>query len=389
MAAVIALLVGESLAGLGVQNNGPPILVHASLGPDLGGGVAATYQLQSRSLTLTAHLALLASGGKRSYSGIFVLVDPSFPALYSDYPDLTAVPGRVASLLDLMGVAIPVQGILGSQVVKTLDSNPNGVLVILGTPAPDSILSPVNHLLPEWVRAGGTLVWAGGPLGFSAGHPDGTGSFAFEDLGWQGQVTLAGYAVTDVARVAPRGTPTGVPPPPLVAANQTVFSTALAIQYAGTADGANVSEVTAHRGVALGLVATPAGPVGVGARTSLAYLPQGSGGIYYFGGADLSSYQAYVPYASGWVTSGSVEVASDIAELIGLQSSPVAGPVTSSDVLLSPGRGVSETLFLSNYSGAAALLVRSGADWSLFVLWGEAVACPGQRARPDARPREK
>ncbi|MCI4335701.1 MAG: hypothetical protein L3K17_00680 [Thermoplasmata archaeon] len=219
-------------------------------------------------------------------------------------------------------------------------------------------------------------MWAGGPLGFSAGHPTVPSGFHYDSPAWAGQLDLAGFPLTDVARLAPRGTATTTPSPPLLGTNQSSLGGALDLQYPGTADGANVSEVVAHAGVVLGTIAASPGPAGVSPRTSICFLPVGEGGIYYFGGADLSSYQSYVPFANGWITGGTLDVASDMAELIGLGFTPVSGPSTSQDVQLGPGESIVKSLSLANYTGGVAVLVRCGVDWTTFALWGESIGSP-------------
>jgi hypothetical protein len=98
---------------------------------------------------------------------------------------------------------------------------------------------------------------------------------------------------------------------------------ALATQYYATPTGANVSELSAHGGIDLGL--DTVGEAGASPRTSLAYVPVGSGGILFFGGADYSGYNGYVPFAQGWITDGTAVISLDIALWLDLDSAPLAG----------------------------------------------------------------
>ncbi|HZY92837.1 MAG TPA: hypothetical protein VFG07_08755 [Thermoplasmata archaeon] len=308
---------------------------------------------------------------------MFVLLDPSFPGAYAAYADLAFIPIRLSGFLNLMDSGDSVHTIQGNQVADTLLANPGAVMVIVGTPAPDTVLSQNSSLLSDWVHAGGLLVWAGGPLGFSSGHPGPGGSFSYESLHWAGQTQLVGFNLTDPAPILPRGSASPYPPPPLMGLNSTPMQSALGMLYLGTADGANVSQVTAHGGVILGTTARTPGEPGVSPRASIAYIPVAQGGVLFFGGADLSSYQAYLPYASGWISEGTIDVAEDIAVFLGLGYSPIIGPVASGDVDVPPGATISETLDLRGYVGTVVLLVRSTVDGSVLSLWGTSTTTAG------------
>ncbi len=370
MAALLALLLVESLLGYGVRGSPGPLSVQATILPGGTGGSLARVSIESSSLTLAAHLAFLPSGPPRPSDKIYLLEDPAYPGLYIAPSDLTFVPVRLSGFLGLMGSSVKVETITGAQAPGILASDPRAVLMVVGTPVPDSILSNSSAVLASWIQAGGTLVWAGGPLGFSSGHPESGGRFVYDGLLWKGQTDLVGFPLTDPQPMLPKGSPTSLPTPPLEGTDPTPFGQALGTLYVGTADGANVSEVENHGGVVLGTEAPPAAGFHGSARASLIYVPVGLGGVFFFGGADLSSYQGFVPFADGWITDGSLDIAEDTAVLLGTGYDPVPGPVVSQDLSVPPYGTVSTTLSLATNLSSATLIVRSTVDGSVLDLWG-------------------
>jgi hypothetical protein len=351
---VLALLAVES--GWGIhQRSDVSFVVSATTGPAGAGGANVTLHLRSTSAPLALNVGVISvTRPTIRPDRLFVLADPRYPALYTN-GGATTLDGdaiRIASYLATLGNPIPVQTIMGSDARADLTADPHAAFAVIGLPAPDTLLSNSTSFLAAWVRAGGLLIWAGGPLGYASGHPGPGGSFAFANLGWTGQLLLAGYPLTDPARVAAPDTPTMRPPPPLDGTNASRLGSALSTQYYATPAGANVSELAAYGGLDAGFDSAPGAEGPAAPRTSIAYVPVGHGGILFFGGADITGYEGYVPFANGWITDGTAVISLDIALWLGLGAVPAGTYASSQRVSLGAG-GSASCSFALPYANAS------------------------------------
>jgi hypothetical protein len=308
---------------------------------------------------------------------VLALVDPRFPYGYGPSSDAMSDSAWVwLYLADLGAPASPPIGVSdASSLPAELDEHPNATLLVLDSGAlPDSVLSSSSSILKEWVRAGGTLVWAGGPIGYEEGHVDGSGQYVSTNLGWEGQVDLLGFNLTDPTGDALANASGNSPSP---------VATALGLSYSFDGDGANVSELAAHGGYSFGFQ-TPDGPSGgPSARTSIAYVPIGLGGLLYFGGGTGAPGISEVP-------EGSEYLSQDIAVLLDLGYAPAPGvPATQVEHLGPFGSGTVQ-LALPNRSGGSFAVVTTRVPGSFLFLWSEqygpaaaTASSPRSRARSD------
>lgn len=369
---LVAALASESVLGvIGQGSRSPNTSASARVGPD--GTIQLSVSIPATSGRLSMHVAAIPSDplAQDRPDRIYVLLDSSYPGLYISYSDEEFVALHLIVFLDRMGANIPVNVVRGDQVAAALSSDPHAALVIAGTPAPSSVLSPNSSLLAQWIRNGGTLFWAGGPLGFASGEVLPGGGFRYDSLFWRGQISLVGFPLTDPGVVAKPGNASRLPLPPLYGVNPSPLATALGIAYTATPDGANVTRLEAHGGVSLGFEAPSAEDPAAGPWTSLAYVPVGSGGVFYFGGGDLSSYQGYVPYAAGWIVDGSVDASRDISLLAGLGYVPTARPLAQADVVSSTTEPTLATLTLPNTTGGLTVFVESTTVGEILYFWSE------------------
>lgn len=375
--AVLVVLAAESLLGLAQLGNNN-LSVTYRVGDAPGGNESVDLTLENHGPSLSEHVAALAQpSGVREIDHLYFLIDRSYPGLYAAQGDIEFVPLRTQHFLGQMGSPIAVTGVTGSQLPGVLAADPHGALAIVGTPAPSSVLAVGSSQLAQWIRAGGTLFWAGGPLGYSAGYSTPGSPFQFRDLYWQGQIDLAGFSLTDPSFIAPSNTYFPYPAPQLFGTARSPLATTLGILYQGTSDGANVQRLVAHGGYDLGFDAQEGSGLRASERTSLAFVPVGAGGIYFFGGADLSAYEGYVPYAQGWIADGTVEISQDIALLAGLQYVPAPAPAVSADIFVGPGASSHLSLTLRGYLGPVTIVVRSETLAVIFSYWSTLGANPG------------
>ncbi|HKV90260.1 MAG TPA: glycosyltransferase family 87 protein, partial [Thermoplasmata archaeon] len=249
----------------------PPLRV-ALVGLESGSGtVTMTLRLSSGLAPVHVHVGVVP--GFRTDRGVVsVFADPSYPDANGSYTASHEIAERVGLALEASGLSDPLRYVAAPGLPAALASEPTGTLLVLGGTVPDTVLSSTNASLAAWIGGGGTLVWAGGPLGGSAGHPSASG-FVWDSPGWSGQLGLAGYPLTDPG---PRG--------PLEGSIVSPLGAALGVAYNATPAGANTTELYSRGGVDLGVDTDP-GPHGTAARSSLVYQPVGRGGIFFFGGS--------------------------------------------------------------------------------------------------------
>jgi hypothetical protein len=345
--ALIVLLAGEALWGAGTYGADPlsAQVTTISSGP---GASIVQFELRANGVSLQLHLGAWATPGLRARPDrLYVLADPAYPSLFSDSETVRGDVGRIASYLNEIGAPLAVEAITGAEALPLLEADPHAAFAVIGLPAPDSVISNSTTFLATWVRDGGLLIWAGGPIGFASGHPSSGGRFDYDSLGWEAQLAIAGFNVTDPAPLMPSGSSTTAPAPPISAASPTALGSALATQYYATPAGANFSELESHGGLPLGFATEPGAEGGHSVRTSIAYIPVGAGGILFFGGADFSAYEGYIPYSSGWITDGTAVLSLDIALWIGLGALPSGGPSSSITVAVPSDSSVSVSLPVS------------------------------------------
>jgi hypothetical protein len=252
----------------------------------------------------------------------------------------------------------PLQFVDAAQLATVLAANPRGILVITTEILPDTVLSNSSKVLESWLENGGELIWAGGPLGYAEGHWSPATGFIYDDLGWAGEYRITGFYMEDVL-----GNPLILPSGPLLGSTPTGWSEALGLQYNGTMDGANVTQLYYHNGTALGFESVWNVPFqGTSPRTSLAYVPVGKGSVYYFGGGfwalDIGGLVQYPLYLAGDIT---------LLASSGFQAGP--GPSTGEEIEVTAGGSRQLTLSLSDPGAYTTLIVTSQVGGEYLYLW--------------------
>ncbi len=372
-AAVSGLLVGTTLllaatAGSITVTTLPPPLA-ASLGPvsSSPNGGSVVVGLTGGAEAVEAHLALLP-GRTDSPGPIEVFDDAAFPGPFATFTEIHQIGERLILALAAVPGAPSAQFVDAAELDALLASGSPATLVVLGGVLPVDALSNTSSALHDWIAGGGTLIWAGGPLGWAegAGGIDGA-PFHWSSLYWLGQIELLGYPLAD---------PT--PSPYLLATHPTPLGSALGIGYNGTPSGANVSEVAEHGGTVLGWE-TPAGPDGAAPRASLVTVPLGGGRIDYFGGsfAAATRPQQFVPAADPTLASDL-----EILALTGLV--PGSGAPVDASATVAAGAHLTVTLRTAPDLGPAILLVTVPGAPVLLSAWVSPVTLsePGRAPAP-------
>lgn len=335
-----------------------------------GDTATVTLQVSNGLLPSSVHLALVPSGGSAaSDPTILYFSDASYHPLYGSIGDIDTSGTRLASYLALMHSPDQVDFVNGAGLPAQLELHPHGTLVFVGTGVlPDFVYSQNSTLLAYWLQNGGTLIWAGGPLGYTAGHPTSGGGFFYDNLGWLGELKLAGFALSDsfdLSDPAPGSAGPGYAP------TATALASALQLSYGGAFVGANVTQVQAHQGVVLGNTAPGLDAASAESpRASTAFVPVGRGGLLYFG---AGLYEAPL----GFVPDGSVELCQDIATWLSLPRQPTNGPVTEANVNLTSYQQSSVSLSVPLVDGDYIALARSQLQGSQLTFWSGVVPLNG------------
>jgi hypothetical protein len=293
----------------------PPLGVQIVSVTSLPNAVTTTLRLTSGTSAVTVHFGLLA-GGQRASGPVHVFADAGFPDTNGSYSATLEIAERVSLALTQADAPSAVPIVDAEALPGLLASGPPGTLIVLGGSVPDSVLSNTSDALGAWVAEGGTLIWAGGPLGGSAGHPA-PGGFVWDSPGWNGQDDLVHYALSDAGPVGP-----------LLAESASPLALAFGTAYNGTPTGANTTALAAHGGFDLGFD-TPEGSNGSAPRSSFVYQPVGSGGVFFFGGAQRASNAPPLD-----VPAATFSLADDIALLLATGYVPAAGPSASATIHL-------------------------------------------------------
>lgn len=369
---VIAIAIGALLA-----ESGAALLAttHPSLGLSVEAssagsqGLDARFHLSGGWGSLQVHLALVpGSGGLARDPTVLVFADPHFNPLYAGAGDVFGVGTRLSAYLSWMSPSDVVTIVGADALASALAAHPHAYLLMIGTGViPSALLSRTSSVLAAWIYGGGVLIWAGGPLGYSEGHTASGGGFVYTSLNWSGQQRLVGFALTDPRGAS--GLPAASGPMPTAAPSAgPSFDQALGITYTATVYGANVTEVDSHGGVALGAVVP--GVQGEGPKTSLAWVPVGAGGVFYFGGGVFSPSLGYIPGAS-------VDLCDDSAMLVASGYRPVTGPVAWANVTVGPFAHVDAALQVNDRSLGVLGLARSDVHGGVLFAWHGALAGPG------------
>lgn len=295
----------------------------------------------------------------------YLLADPNFPAVFGGTPDVLALGVRVSQQLTQMGSNQSLRTVTADQLANVLTHDSTGILVVVEYGIlPSTIFSNTTDLLGPWIRGGGTLIWAGGPLGYyngTVGSPP--GRWVPSGPAWNGQVRLVGFPLTDPPVAAPPGWPAVPLGGPVMGSIPSPLAQGLALGYNGTIYGANVSQLVSHGGLSMGFL-SGTDPNAIGARTSIAFLRVGLGAIYYFGGAVGGPTHQTVPY-------GGLRLSLDVAHLLAFDLAPVAGRTSTQDTTVPPAGVVTMVLTIPLSSSGILLLVETAVEGVVFyAIWG-------------------
>ncbi len=287
-----------------LTSSGTLAYVNSTISGPAGSDVAQAYLWQSQPVR-SVHL--------------YDFYEANYPLGHSNVIDWYGVPQHLESVAAFRGLELPVTTVNATQTAQLLSAPPvpGEVLVLASGVLPHTIYGGPGNLLLSWLRAGGTALWIGSPIGYFVGYPTHPTSCA--DPSNPG---AAGVTAFLNASLLAGGSGSSTPPCPgaMDAAylNSSTFSAALGLgfPYSLPMDDLNTSALTMENGTVLGNLRL--GTTNVGA------VPEGRGRLIYFGGPliDVSAFAIEVVslMMAGWAY-GNVELLG--SSLLALSSSPV------------------------------------------------------------------
>jgi Gpi18-like mannosyltransferase len=243
--------------------------------------------------------------------------------IYYDDAYLSSFVTRVgwAGLLDHAPVELRLRGYRGSieivnadELRNVMEQDYDSVVIIPSGVFPETVHAKNESIVHNWLEAGGTLIWIGDAFGYLTGLKNGSIEYFLGNNFTQVQDQILGFA--------PVGELSGQSE---FATVQSVFSSALDLQYPDASMGALISEVARVNGLVLGETSNS-----TDARTSISSLPIGDGHLLLFGGGigtvftatgeDVLSHDiaqilcSGFPFSSGVIAFSSYELAKNEAK---------------------------------------------------------------------------
>jgi len=247
------------------QSLGVTVKSVSSAGPSIRLQLAVLHSPADSAIKLAAYP--LAKRTDLTQPAVFVYSD-------GDYPTAGIAPTVAQGVFDHLKGELSareyrgdVTGVTASEltdVFKDTSKASNRMAVMMTGVMPDKLFSRTIDLVSPWVQAGGTLVWAGGAIGYWDGSR-GQALSSTNVVGESGTKRLLGSGVIQY--------PTSFGRQGTVRSD---WASALDLGYKFTGGGLIRDTVTARGGVALGWYS--------GLYTSVGFLPRGSGGYLIFGG---------------------------------------------------------------------------------------------------------
>ncbi|HXX88540.1 MAG TPA: hypothetical protein VEH86_08860 [Candidatus Acidoferrum sp.] len=222
---------------------------------------------------------------------VFIYYDPDYPS---------SLVGDIGwmGLIDHIPVELKLRGYNGSvkivdaeELRNVIEANPDSVVVIPSGVLPETVHANNASLIGNWLQSGGVLIWIGDAFAYFSGYKGKVIQLFSENNFSQVQNQMLGFTLFDNASKEDERLAT-------IPSN---FSNALNLQYPDATTGAYVSEVLKHGGEILGKITSSEYP-----RTSIAYVPVGSGQLILFGGG----------VGRVFTVSGEDAIAHDIAQIL-------------------------------------------------------------------------
>jgi Gpi18-like mannosyltransferase len=200
---------------------------------------------------------------------VFIYYDPDYPSSLVGDIGWMGLIDHIPVELNLRGYNGSVKIVDAEELRHVIEANPDSVVVIPAGVFPETVHANNVSLIGNWLQSGGVLVWVGDAFGYFSGYKGKVIQLFSENNFSEVQNQILGFTLFgNVSKEDER-----------LATIPSDFSNALDLQYSDATKGAYVSEVLKHGGEILGKITSSEYP-----RTSIAYVPVGSGHLVLFGG---------------------------------------------------------------------------------------------------------
>jgi len=280
------------------------------------------------------------------------IVDKEIFIYYDDeYPSSGVSKVGWIGLLDHIPIELQLRNYQGAiKIVNAVDlryemeTNFDSIIIIPSGVFPATVHDANVSLVGNWIRAGGTLIWIGDAFAHYSGYSDGTiHPFSTESLASSQNQTL-GFVLFNETLTKDEG----------FAPTVSNFSSALDLRYPLASTGAYVSQVMSYGGIVLGK--TTASEI---ARTSIAYVPIGMGGLILFGGGVERAFTA----------TGEDVIAHDIAQILCSGALLSSGAITYNVYELDKNEIENETITIPTPTGEQVGIIVAAFSKSPYVYY--------------------
>lgn len=261
-----------------------------------GQSLKITYSMTSRLTSQDIGIFVMPLSSPLQDRDVYIYYDRRYPNSLVGRKEWLGIADHMFVQLKTRGYRGAVSTVDANRLQKLMSTKEKSVIIIPSGVFPDTVHNSSISLVHDWLEAGGILIWAGDLIGLYYGHLNeewyDLGSHVDEIQNWQENVQrILSY---NVISSMPSDTN-------IIVTEDSVFSNALDLRYEDASRGPVLDELLANNGVVLGKVGA-----GDSGRTSVAFLPVGSGGVVLFAGTILP----------GLHTQGVTYVARDMAQIL-------------------------------------------------------------------------
>jgi Gpi18-like mannosyltransferase len=204
-----------------------------------------------------------------SDKAIVIYYDEAYPSSFVGKEGWIGLLDHVPIELKLRGYNGSISVVNAERLRDIMERDNDSIIIIPSGVFPETVHALNQSLVGDWLRAGGTLIWMGNAFGYLSGRQGGSIELFSENNFSRVQNQILGFTLFNDSSSADER----------YAALSASFSSALDLQYPDALVGTLVSNLLQHSGTALGKVTESEN-----ARTSISYLPVGSGRLVLFGG---------------------------------------------------------------------------------------------------------
>ena len=247
---------------------------------------------------------------------VFIYYDGAYPSLGNEPSGWIGIADHLPAELSLRGYSGQIQIVNATGLRRVLTQNFTSIVVIPSGVFPSTVQNSTQGSVRDWLRAGGVLVWMGGPFGYHSGPVTNriiNPMTANMSIASESQEQILGYqfglpALNGTSRIA---------------GSNTRFSSALNLTYSDVWTAPTQGVLKTIGGIAIGHTQNSSDT----SRSSISLIPVGFGRIILFGG----------PVGNLLTADGEDVIAHDAAQVLSLGDLALTPQIGYASFNLSPG----------------------------------------------------